>query len=707
MKPLLAEDGTPLMAPDGTPLIGDSADCADCCANFNGCTSCDCFNRASAFDEVRLIVTSPPIQLVNGDEGDEGCGFISNLVGFRTLIPWGGCSSPSASLCGGCYIDYCAQSSPLPKIRGFHYAVSGIMPNDGEFEVIPGEDNDCAIAEFYWEAKWYVTIDTVSHKLSVFLAFHWIGAIGCPSVCGSRVISYIRWEYNFNSCDELRNPTHVRTMMWHAWGETLNEQTADGVDDFSDCLCAGNDDPGLTYLEPDPNTPTVGTCQINPDEWEATASAFLGGQCAIYTAGGFIGRVLAPDQGTHYITGNLDPPQLQIEACGDACCFESPGGPTASIEITDQAGCQYTAVDTSTPGGCGDIVRRLWVLEQFEEIPSPSDSDVCADRQDTISSDEFGIEYTNEVFLAAYGCGTHIVRITLYVWDVAGCMDSASTGYLGCCGCTDLDGSDCPAPSGSLSISQPDVETFPCRYRLTASIAASSVGTCNDDPPYVPSIRWWRGSQGSECGPDDTPSCDNWTDYCGGSLGDGEHFDIDIGTCETIFWQTQGDSCGCLGPVVTEDICCVSCECCIGPIQGATVTVSGITGCPEDGVACSPCETLNGEYDIPANYDGGGGCVGRIEIPVECVYDIDGTPAGSGYYFIEWHLFCDEDGIYVEVNQGYELAGGATTGGAVVIFLTNDLNTECVDLSGSDTYVGGALCLFCNHSNVGISISFY
>jgi hypothetical protein len=706
MKPLLAPDGTPLIASNGVPLVGESANCADCCdPAFNGCTNCQCFGRDGSF-EIRLIVPEPPIILSGADEA--GCS-IENLTGVLELQQFVGCSiGGPPSICGGCFIGTCREN--MPRIVGFHYSAQGLMPNDGVFDPDVNVDNDCAIYQFDWQARWFVKLDTVTHKLSVFLAFHWIGVIGCPGVCGSRVISYIRWEYDFTSCEDLAAPPLIRTMMWNPWGESPSSATADEGSTWDGCNCVEpNAVPDtLKYLTATSGD-SLGPCTIHPNEWEASPGAFVGTPCLVHRIADhpWIGQPASPENAAHYQVGSLSSaPQLQITECQNECCNESGGPPQAVIEILMQEGCRFTVADASIAGNCGPIVRRLWILEQWEDVPSTPGEESCSEGKTTVSSDEFGLEYSDIVSLAAYGCGTHVVRITLYIWDEAGCWDFTSTGYLGCCGCTELNGDDCPAPDGTLIISQPDPENDPCLYRLTASIGASSVGSCDDDGPYTPSIRWWLGSQGSECGPEDTPACDNWSNYCGGGLADGAHFDVHIDVCDTIFWATQGSNCGCVGPVQQEDICCVNCNCCIGPIQGALITLSGYGNCPDDGINCDPCDELNTDYDVPVSTTEGG-CYGEVRVPVSCTYDEGGAAAGSGDFLLTWQILCDEDGIYVEVNQGYELDGGASNGGSVIIFLTGDTNAECVDLSGSDTYTGFAICLYCNVNNVSITISFY
>jgi hypothetical protein len=642
MKPIISDDGTPLLSPSGIPLLGDEADCVECCDSFNGCVSCECFDSIAASD-IKLIVSAAPLTKVNtAGPSDDNCGFIENLMGIRTLQAFGGCLAPSgASLCEqSCFADLCALNTPT--ILGFHYAASGIQPyaEDFEFDPLAYTFEDCSVWDFVWRARWFAHLDKVNHRLSVFLGFHFIGGVGCPAVCASRIVSYIRWEYGFNSCEQLKSPTHIRTMAWNAWGSvpSTSSYDPDDGDIFQSCLCPSPDiSESSAYVVPAGSPNYVRPCGIHPNEWSASGGQYMGSVCEVAQGIAGLGQPGSPAWATHY-TANTAVPEVRIEACQSDCC--ESGGPTASFDLDDNGtNCRFTARDTSTGSeACGPIVKRLWVLEQWDECEGGElPGNGCAERQDVVADVE-------EVSLVARGCGGQCVRVTLYVWDAEGCMDSVSSGIVACCNCEDANGDLCASPPCGLTITKISEEgEVPCVYRLANSGDDTGYEGVCANTAYT-EVWGLGGFCVSELDPDADCTCGEMTDgNCGGDscsigIGPGSHTDINITAPVTIKWRCKEGSCGCGGEIHEYELLCPNCDCCEDALGSVMVTIDAIGQGDIEG--CADCNAkIFGTYEVPFT----GPCFAQLSIPNHfscecdpdpCFYDLD----------IQVLISCDESG---------------------------------------------------------------
>lgn len=655
MRPLVAADGTPLVAPDGTPLIGESENCLSCGCTTNGCTNCECL-KSTTSPSIALEVSGVPLELNNGAES-EACGFVDNLAGYKPLRGLAGCSVAANSLCNGIFEDPCATNTPV--IRGLYYAANGFQPYDpdGEYDPVFYE-NDCAVYEHFWRARWFVALDKATGTLSVFLAFHWFGGRGCPSSCASLVVSYVRWEYEFRTCDQLSNPVHIRTMMWNAWGSSPTPATST-VSQPIECLCDIEGPAGFyDYIV---GSGAIAPGEKYPDEWPASAGNWVGTHCAVQrTEDDLFPAVAAPANGSYYTLKDITPPTIRITGCENACCGTEGGPPVAAINILSLENCLIRAEDVSTPGTCGAISRRAWLLEQWSE--DPGGEPVCPERQSVFSSDEYGLEYTDIVALSASGCGAKWARLTLLIWDESNCFSSASTGVFTCCSCLDGLGNICtPEPSGSLVITL--LNETECLYRLSATTGAG--GVCSE----TVIIEYWLSSNvcasGEECTCKEIEDGDCGGVGCSGTLGNGQHIDLTLLGGVTVFWRAREASCGCFGTKQSENIVCGACGCCDGAIQGMYITIAGLAN-TEGRPGCN-CSAANGTYFIPANLLSG--CGGQANWPL-LIFCPNPVIEESFNLDITWTLTCNPDtgeyllhvsfGIAFDGSNQYESSGSVS-----------------------------------------------
>lgn len=568
------------------------------CGSPLPCSSCECTTGSEA---ITLAVSAVPLKFVGIDECDE-TGYADVLAGLKEMVPWSGCSTGAApDYCsGGCYAAAC-QNGNAPKVIGFHYVAAGLLPNDGVFVPDPNDIDaleDCAFFTHVWQARWFMSVDRAAKKLSVFLALHWIGAYGCPAACRSFTVGYIRWEYDFDSCSSIAHPAHVRTMIWHAWqGESESTDEGDAV---SYCPCTAGSTGFLSYLTGVGGEAYSGVCSIQETEVPANVGDWFGSPCGVFTSpSSLLDFPSAPSEGVYLKVHSLTPPAVSIAGCQDACCGTKGGPPTAVIELGEVNACFVTATDASTPGTCGPIVKRLWILESWDSEPTTSADLACADKQTVVSSDDVGLEGSEGIFKPVTGCGKKWWRLTLIVWDSQDCFDKASTDVQTCCNCED-EGEPCPGvPGGSLSVEEIDL----CQYELCATLPVDEFGhadgVCGEGTPFIE----WQLNTGAcsftdDCPCEDTPISGGCSVIgCSGGLGDGDCYTITLTQSAVLRWRVWDNVCGCPGPWNEQILECSTCHCCDGTLVRVEVTVSGISeGNNGPDIDCHNCTEVNRTY---------------------------------------------------------------------------------------------------------------
>lgn len=643
------------------------------CGQAN-CPVCACF--AAIDGSTTLTLSVPTVHLAT--RGYDVCvesGGADRLAGLITMRGWPGCGTGAPSLCyGGTWLQEC----PLYglTIIGTHYASNFGLPTtiwDGVDLVCV--DCDCVIFTYRASAGWVIRYDRVTKRLHVFLAFIWYGAEGCPSTCGSHVFSYVRWEYTWEDCADLAHPTHVDTKMWTGWGENPTPEVDAGF--VSSCDCAQSVTADIEHRLLGGGYVAVG--EIAAGEWTPTVGDYMGSPCEVFDAGETAGYPAAKESNVYVEIKDLTPPIVTLPVCQDACCATEGGGPTAAITLVEEdGGCFIQATDASTAGTCGDIVRRLWVLESWDENPTSTPSESCPSRQSVKSSEELGLAETETFFGSLRGCGPKYWRLKLIVWDELDCYDVATTGIFGCCNCQDENGDLCANPPGTLVIT-PDPED-PCCYLLEAVGDATGYdGVCDDNAKIE-----WRLESGA-CDVSRSCSCaeieagDCGGPACSQGMAFGSSYNLCITEPTTLWWRARENECGCWGPWHEEPLDCQICECCDGPFASVTMTLAGVGQCPNTpaGVDCN-CEAANGEYPFASR-----GCSSTSSKTDIIVCDIDGTP-GASTVTLEYDLFCDETGYYLFLSFSTTGAAG-TWGWNEYLFLGVD-KPPCNTISGCVTF---------------------
>lgn len=416
---------------------------------------------------------------------------------------------------------------------------------------------------------WSLFMDVPNNRIYLYLS--WWGVVcevpDLPSVWAS-----LRWTYEWptDACEDVKNLTYSGVVEILPFGE-------------STYVVAGDDD-------------------------------------LIAYVAGVAGSGLDP----RYVADNVDlAPDIFLnrEGCDEGdCCAEEGGGPTASMDLEVDE-CQIHATDTSTPGTCGAIVKRLWDIEVWSENPTGDDEALaCPDARRTIYGEG---EDQEEIFIdASLLCGSNYFRVTLHVWDEEDCHDSVTSGIGNCCACEDRHSEPCTTPSGSLDYTLIDPEA--CTYELCAT-APTGDGICGTGPGFV---EWQLANGGcafTDCGCVEVGEGDCVDPGCGGTLLDGACTEITITEPTTLRWRAWDAACGCFSEWTEIQLSCNICECCDEPLTGVMMTIGGFSQGDVEG--CADCdEKISGTFYLPFD-----GCVASLsltdyfscECEDPCSYNLD------------------------------------------------------------------------------------
>lgn len=692
--PALGSTGLPKLDDLGRPMLG----CCVCGGTV--CSDCSCTTGA---EDVTLSVFTSPLEFVGIDECDAS-GYCDVLAGIKTMVPWSGCSPSAApSYCaGGCYANAC-ENGLAPKVIGLHYFANGqINPqsifNGDTTDYVAYED--CGVLTHQWVARWFLFVDKEAKKLSVFCALHWFGGAGCPIACRSYTAGYIRWEYDFDSCSNLAHPAHTATKMWTAWG-ALGESTDDDAEAI--CLCATDLDAHNYYPT---GSKYRGVCTPQPDEVDAVADAWFGSPCELFlTDTAHVGYPTAASEGHYLKIKNLTPPAVSITGCQDECCTTVGGPPTASMDLPATDSCFIEATDTSTPGTCGAIVKRLWLLESWSVEPTGGLS-TCAERQQAWSSIDEGMEATETIFKPVAGCGQRWWRLTLIVWDAQDCYDSITSDVYNCCSCED-GGLPCPGTvGGSLGVTLTNEEL--CEYELCATLpvdeAGHAEGVCGEGTPF---IEWQL--ENASCAFFNDADCDcadifAGTCYpgCGGGLGNGDCVTVTIESSTSLRWRVWDNACGCPGPWTYVPLVCNPCDCCEtendGILESIDISLDAIkAGSSGD---CADCLQFNDIYHVP----GTDTCYGN-DVFVQPTACIEGVEHDT--ITISWQITCTDTSTTLTVNVQMGQTFPAFITFEKTVTHASGVVIDCSELSGSLTRTvcacDGSALIKCNAEDITAS----
>lgn len=634
------------------------------------CDVCACFNEGQTLTIETGEEYLQWVPVCHDEDPNPSVGNAGVLAGSIPLIK--PCTPPGTPWCGTCLeASPCgsgASDGSVPDVSGGAPRItSGFCVYDSQI--------------YYLEqtAGWLAHWDLAERTVDIYLAFWtWIcGGVGC----NSGVWSYIRWRYEYETddCDGIINPTHVATKHWSVFGNIDPDDPPEGSDGGTvSCFYGGTTCEGTGAIT---RRTAVPICTIADDEVDAEVGQYMGTPCYFWydtdDTDTTLGRDPIPGEADHWVIKSLTPPRVEIRTCNIYPCCETEGGPpTAAIDWTAES-CEVTATDVSTPGTCGSIVRRRWLLQIWNEDPATSGA-TCPDFQVPSEAEGEDLGDNETITLSAMaGCGGKWFRLLLTIWDSTGCRSDASTDVLTCCSCVDRSGNPCPAPTGGLTIT----ELTDCGFRLTANVAGE--GTCGDGDPVV---LWWRGSTGAECiDPEDAP-CDDYPNFCPSSLLNGQHIDITIDGCETIYWTTRAATCGCLGPIQSQQICCKNCDCCEEAIR-VFVTLSGFA---QNGVNDCLCENINGTWELTKSGSG---------TAQPCVYELQ--PPGG------WVNGSCNLGLEIELTISCfagEMYGTLSINGGNSIFLEGGLaGDDCTALPAAMT-TSYAIPNLCTTGSVSLSI---
>lgn len=383
---------------------------------------------------------------------------------------------------------------------------------------------------------------------------------------------------------------------------------------------------------------------------------------------------------------------------GTACCQD--GGPTASFTIDpaldedeNEIPCTFVFTSTSTPGACGDIASCQWefVVTGAEGGPAVFYKDGCEVTVAIRDCENYEGGRFGCVDVIKARCGELTIQATLRVTDTTGCVGTA-TDEVSC-------GNDCIV-EGTVSITQVDT----CRYRFCAEVDWETT-TC--DIPFV-EISLGGGAVDYDC------TCEQFAedaefydcDQNTITLGDGDCTERNIRTSLQVRWRWWDKACGCPGPWHDYgEITCTECNCCDGVIDGAIVTVEGVTTCPDDGAlggrSC-PCLSLDASYNVPATAP----CTGLKEFPMTCTFGDPPVP-GDITVGVQWFIFCNEDGYWISLVL-YITNGSLVETTEAIIFLGDEkpICTEILDACGSSEDENIA-CFWCEVDGVSLCASVY
>lgn len=385
------------------------------------------------------------------------------------------------------------------------------------------------------------------------------------------------------------------------------------------------------------------------------------------------------------------------------CCQENPT--TLSIDVTDNGGAPRTYTLTANKtGGCGDIATCLWKfyigyaddgdcdgLDGWCWLPwYTASGDPNADPPCEVTFDCTHIPDDWQTIIDDTGapgvCGPNLkFKAVLVTTDEGGCITSAET---------ELECNACTAPTAELIVTELD----DCQYELCAEIS----GGCDPGPPFIEyqldygACNYPEGCECADIGTEDCTPSD-----CGGTLGDGDCVTITINRSGKLRWRAWDKLCGCPGEWTEVDVTCLPCSCCDGSLAGAMIAVTGVTNCDYTGTpgrSCN-CSVVNQTYDVPATTSCGGAQTFSGEITCN-----DGGGDIPIDWYLEWVIFCDEDGYWLQL--GFNISN-APFGDFETVFLGEEMPacvdiSECVTISNTDTGCG-----YCDIFDVTLCATFY